>query len=598
MHLFFYDRNRGSGMKRNRWSGSVSESLEDYSALKKDPDQESLEDYSALEKDPDQESLEDYSALEKDPDQAMAPLEDSDSDMEQMDDHVQRPAEESDENNRNSEQDISEETHTQIPPTHVSPEAEPQRSAKEREETLSVRQLKTVLFALCSGIDKASESLATEPELIKTWLGEKETQLESECQRTTVDGGDAMGAIERLVEWVLAQQEQQLPVSYEDLFHKASELRSQANQNSSFRISHEWAVSFMLQHRLGAQTIANVDRPLPGSMEGDSLRFTDFVQKQIKLNDLRHSVIGAMDELSIFVDVDCLLDTAPLVKKKMAFQFVGSGRSLIDIYLAILADGTVLPTLVFFKGQLPSGLLRGLPNCVLVEGKAEGFTEEEELDIWIEKVWRKHLSAHNDSKALLVMDGYRRHKSDPSLGNLSNCNTLPAIIQTGCSSRHQPLEMCFRPVLQTFLLKRWAQLAEKGGSSGASARDVVQLLVAWLVEALSSLSDPGIIQRSFCLAKVVDEEEGNKNPADAQAELIATMKEAMLRPKEMEPKSPGETAMRTSDGEQVRNQGQETHPEDLPEAEAETLSNAKEQTAAAQADETEETHSESADRAE
>lgn len=550
------------------------------------------------------EPLEDNSMLERDPDEAMAPLECSESDMEQMDDQMQTSAEEFDEINRNSGQDVSEETHTLAEPTHGSPILELQCSNREQEESSFERQLKTVLCALCRGINKASEILATEPKLIEVWLREKETELEHEIQGVAIDGGEAGGPVEWLVEWVLAQREQQLPVSEQNLFQKASEFHSQANQNSTFKISYEWAVRFMLQYNLGAQAITNVARSLPRSMEASSQHFTDFVHQQIKQNDLHHSVIGAMDELSIFVDVDCLLDTDTL-DKKPAFQFVGTGRSLIDIHLSILADGTVLPTLLFFNGQLPSRLHSELPNCVMVESKDEGFTEDEELNIWIERVWRKHLGAHIESKALLVMDDHCGHKSLSSQGLLNNCNTLPAMIPTGCSSRHQPLEVCFRPVLQTFLLRQWDQLAEKGGATGASAVGVAELLVAWLVEALTSVSErPVFIQRSFRLAKVVDsEEEEDKNAADAQAEMIAALDKAMPSPEEMEPKGskdeiPGDTMVTETNRKHVGGEGQESHLEGLPEPQAETFSYTKEQVAVEQTDKTGETDCQSVNKAE
>ncbi|XP_062394303.1 pogo transposable element with ZNF domain isoform X2 [Sardina pilchardus] len=542
----FIESREGSDFQRNRVSGSVSESVGEYSML------------------------------ERNPDEAMAPLEDSESDMDQMDDPMS--AEEHEESSRNSGQDVSQEGHTQITHMPESPVLEPQCASREQEqeeeeaELPSTKQLKTLLLALCSGINKASEIHATKPKLIEAWLREKKTQFEHICQGDAIDGGEAGGPVDQLVQWVLAQQEQQLPVSEENLFQKASELHSNANQKSTFRVSYEWAVRFMLQHSLGVQAIANVGRPLPSSMEGTSQHFTDFVHQQIKQNGLCHSVIGAMDELSIFVDVDCLLDSATL-EKKPTFQFVGSGKALIDIHLTILSDGTVLPALVFFNGQLPSRLLSGLPNCVLVEGKVEGFTKEEELNIWIERVWRKHLSARGESKALLVMDGHRKHRSVSSLANLSNCNTVPATIPTGCSARHQPLEMCLRPVLQKFLLGRWAQLAEKSGVAGVSASDVVQLLVDWLVEALTSISDrPEVIRRSFCLTKVVDRQDGgddDDDPVHAQAELITAVEEAMLQTAETEPKTSeedvsGDTATGEIDREPVEDEGHESHLERLP----------------------------------
>ncbi|KAJ8398456.1 hypothetical protein AAFF_G00427110 [Aldrovandia affinis] len=350
--------------------------------------------------------------------------------------------------------------------------------------------------------------------------------------------GGSGEAVDRLVEWVLAQREQQLPVNEKNLFQKASEIHSHANQSSSFRISYEWAVGFMLQHDLGLQTTGTVSRRLPRSTEENARAFTEFVRKHIQAQNFSLSVIGAMDELSIFVDLDLLADPAT-VGKEPAFQLVGTGESLIDIFFATLADGTLLPTMVFFKGQLPGRLRAGVPDSVLLEAKVEGFTEEEEMNLWTSQVWQKHMKSQDGAKGMLIMDSFRSHMFDDSLAALSATSTLPTIIPVGCTHRLQPLEMCVRPVLQRFLQAHWTKLAAQGGAAGANPKDLVQLLVAWLVEALASLStQPELLNRSFHVASVLSGAESHNIQADAQRELVSALSVILLGPDTEEPEVP------------------------------------------------------------
>uniref|UniRef100_A0AAY4E2L0 Pogo transposable element derived with ZNF domain b n=1 Tax=Denticeps clupeoides TaxID=299321 RepID=A0AAY4E2L0_9TELE len=459
-------------------------------------------------------SMGDSSSLDEDLDQDLAPLEDADSDLEHTEKELQKPEGILD----NLKQELLFEK--PIVPVDAT------LNGKEPEESLSVRQLRIVLFALCSGVHRAAEKLATEPKLIRVWLKEKEKKLESEGhgKSSTGEGGPAVG---QLVEWVLAQREQQLPVTEENLFQKASEVHCHTSQSIPFRISYEWAVSFMLQHNLGLHTSTTVSLPLPHYMEDKVGFFKEFVQKQINSSNLCHSVIGALVQLSVFVDVDTLANVATL-SKDAAFQFVGTGESLVDIHLAVLADGKVLPAVVFFKGQLPGRLHASLPDSVLLEARVEGFTEEEELEFWTNEVWRKYLRGQNASKAMLIMDSHRRHTSESSVGTISATNTLPAIVPVGCTFKLQPLEICVRPALQKFLSARWGQLAAQGGAAGANPKDLVKLVVAWMVEALAILSDrPEALQQSFCLAHVVPEK-ADDDPAEAQMQLINTLVEAML----------------------------------------------------------------------
>uniref|UniRef100_W5MPQ3 Pogo transposable element derived with ZNF domain a n=1 Tax=Lepisosteus oculatus TaxID=7918 RepID=W5MPQ3_LEPOC len=399
------------------------------------------------------------------------------------------------------------------------PEAE--AGEKERDGTLSVRQLRIVLFALCCGVPQAAEHFGSPPQLITTWMGsleEKEKQREQEGK-----AGGARAAVDKLVAWVLGQREQQLPVNEKSLFQKASEIHSTANQNSSFRISYEWAVGFMLRHNLGLQARGAVGRRLPPDMEESVRAFVEFVQRQIRVQDIPLAVIGTMDELSVFVDLEALAGPGA-TGKEAAFQLVGTGESLFDVVVATLADGSILPTLIFFKGQPPSRVLASLPDSVLLEAKPEGFTEEEEVEIWISRVWQKHMDSQSGAKGMLVVDSFRSHMSEDSLAALSAANTLPAIIPAGCTSRVLPLEVCVGPALRSFLQAKWSSWASQAQEPGPGAEQVLQLLVGWVAEALGAVAaHPELLQQSFLVASVLPGPERVESVAETQAELVGLL---------------------------------------------------------------------------
>uniref|UniRef100_A0A8C7CB91 Pogo transposable element derived with ZNF domain b n=1 Tax=Oncorhynchus kisutch TaxID=8019 RepID=A0A8C7CB91_ONCKI len=491
---------------------------------------------------------------ESDLDEAMAPVEDMGSDTDNEEMEVEGLGKDVDEivNEGESKQQPAVSDPPVTPPT-VRP------VVKEREDTLSVRLLRIVLFALCCGERQAAKQLSTQSNLIRTWLKNKEKQLERDGR------GPGKGeAVERMVEWVMAQREQQLPLNEKNLFQRASEIHSQDGHSSAFRISYDWAVSFMLQHSLGWQAVgrtATVSCRLPRSMEDNANSFTKFTRKHIQAHDLPHTGIAAMDELSVFVDIEALADPAK-VDKEEALQLVGTREPLVTIYLSALADGTMLRTLVLIKGQLPKMQGTCLPNSVLLEAKVEGFTRDEELALWESQVWRQHMLDQNRStKGMLILDGHRGHVSKDFLTTLGATGTLPAVVPAGCTCRLQPLEMCLRPVLQSFLLARWARLAAEGGAAGATHKDLVQLLVAWLVEALSYLEEqPDLLRQSFHLTDLVPgqrDQEMTKTLAETQSELMSTLREALLGPEVLEPESPAELAQEDSRGTEDMEAGEE-----------------------------------------
>ncbi|KAL0985304.1 hypothetical protein UPYG_G00155240 [Umbra pygmaea] len=479
---------------------------------------------------------------ESDFDEAMAPVEDMGSDTDDDDEGLDKS---------NSEEILNEGDSKEQPALLETPVAPPIESpaVKEREDTLSVRLLRIVLFALCSGVRKAAKQFSTQPDLVRAWLKEKESQLERDGR------GPGKGeAVERMIEWVLAQREQQLPVNEKSLFQKASEIHSQGGHSSSFRISYDWAVSFMLQHKLGWQAVgqtATVSRCFPRSMEDNINSFTKFTRKQIQAHNLPDSDLAAMDELSLFVDFEALADPAN-VDQEGALQLNGTRDPLITIYLTGLADGTMLPTLVLFKGQIPEIQVKGLPNSVFLKAKVDGFTREEELALWESLVWRKRTQNQKSTKRMLILDSHRGHVSKDFLTTLGATATLPAVVPAGCTCRLQPLEVCLRPVLQSFLLARWARLAVEGGVEGATQESVVQLLVGWLVEALACLEkQPDLLQQSFQLTEVVPEQRDQDitpNRAVTQTKLLVTLRESLLGHEGLEPQSPAEVVQEDRGG--------------------------------------------------
>ncbi|XP_053350787.1 pogo transposable element with ZNF domain isoform X1 [Clarias gariepinus] len=456
---------------------------------------------------------EDSYGMNEDIDQELAPLGSSDSELETDDSSQQEPLEIRD-GHKGKESSVK--------PNSPKP-------FKETEDMMSARQLRILLFALCSGIRKAAKDMDTDPQLIRTWLQDKEKRLN--CESLASSSGDA---VEHLVEWVLVQREQQHPIREENLFQKASEIHSQTNQSNSFRISYEWAVTFMLQHKLGMHSLGTPGHQLPRRMEENCRDFTEFVHRQIKIHNVSLSAVGAMDELSIFVDFDRLVNSTG-ASKDSAFRLEGTGKPWMNIYLSVLADGTVLPTMLFIKSTPLDSFSKGLSDLVKLEARVEGFSEKEELEIWTANVWQQYLNTQNGNKAMLVIDGHYSHMTEDFLSILGTTHTLPLVIPPGCSSQRQPLEMCVRPVLKKFLLCRWSYFANQNKIADVKPEDLVRLLMSWLEEALTFCSGkPEMIQHSFGLSSLIKEHEECKKDPDAQLKLMNTLTEAILEPGEID----------------------------------------------------------------
>lgn len=91
-----------------------------------------------------------------------------------------------------------------------------------------------------------------------------------------------------------------------------------------------------------------------------------------------------MDEFPIFIDFEQFSEQSPA-----AFQLSASAgvRPTFNVILSALSNGIFLTPLLFFQGALPP-VPEGFPKNILLEARQEGFTEQERLQIWIDKVCR------------------------------------------------------------------------------------------------------------------------------------------------------------------------------------------------------------------
>ncbi|NXY12241.1 POGZ protein, partial [Pteruthius melanotis] len=395
---------------------------------------------------------------------------------------------------------------------------------------LSVKKLRVVLFALCSSTERAAEHFRSPPRRIRRWL--------RRCRALPEPGGRYLSreAEEKLAEWVLTQREQQLPVNEETLFQKATKIGRALE--GGFRISYEWAVRFMLRHHLSPHTRRAVAHPLPPEVQGNAGAFVEFVRRQIRTRRLPPAMIGAVDEVSLFLDAEVLGGDD---RKENALQTVGNGEPWCELVLSALADGRLLPALVTARGR-PAGPAAPLPGSVLLEAKEGGYGDDELMELWAERVWRKHAERQRGSKGMLLLDCHRAHLSEEVLAALSAAGTLPAVIPAGCSSRAQPLDVCIKRSLKSFLQKKWRERARELADSGCDAAALLPPLLGWLGEALEVIGDsPELVRRSFLVASVLPGPDGDagspRRNGDAQEELIAALEERLKLGKSRE--SPG-----------------------------------------------------------
>ncbi|XP_056154026.1 pogo transposable element with ZNF domain [Lampris incognitus] len=377
---------------------------------------------------------------------------------------------------------------------------------------LSVDQLRVVLFALCNGLSQAAHQYQTGPALIQCWIRHHDQFRATSAWIWSSD---------RIAEWVLNQREQQLIISEEVLLRMAKETLGNSSQLEDW---YQWAVDLMLHHSLSLEgCIKSMKTPLPRNVYESTRVFTRLLKKQLQNKKVERGVLGTMDELPVFINMDQFA-----TQNSSAFRLFGEPAEapLFDIVLSGLADGTFLRPVVFFRGQ-PPDIPPDFPDNVQLEGRPEGFTDQQRLDLWLNKVWRPRLDTQRGAQ--LIIDTHRGHLNTDFLSALNTAHTRPVVIPIGCSCRLQPLDVCITPVIRAFLQVSWNQLLSQGGVESLGLHQLALTLTCWMSEVASMLNSMShILSRSFNMVSTPPHEEKQLLNKEDPGQMIQALTEVLL----------------------------------------------------------------------
>uniref|UniRef100_A0A3P9KPB7 Pogo transposable element derived with ZNF domain a n=1 Tax=Oryzias latipes TaxID=8090 RepID=A0A3P9KPB7_ORYLA len=387
---------------------------------------------------------------------------------------------------------------------------------KPQTSTLSIYNLSVILSSMCHGVAQASRRFQTRPGVIRSWITRQQRGLLKRKWRWKTD---------KMAEWVLNRREQQLTVGEDVLL-----LTARATLGGSCKLEeyYNWTVDVMLRHDLGVQTTNNHKLH---QIELSSHFFLKTLFSQVQNLAVPLHCLGCMDELPVFINFDQFSNQNPL-----AFQLFTSHQEkpVIDIVLCGLSDGSFLPPMLFYTGAALH-VPEGFPDNVVLESRQQGFTEEERLALWVQKVWCPNVASKYKQASILLMDVHRGHLSTEFQGNLSSCQTQTAVIPAGCCCRLQPLDVCVAQVLRDHLMARWNQLVSEGGLDGLGLEQLALMLACWVSEASFTLnSKKKILHKSFSLTCSLDHSEA---PGEA-ARMITALTEALNQPPEGEKAEP------------------------------------------------------------
>ncbi len=196
-----------------------------------------------------------------------------------------------------------------------------------------------------------------------------------------------------LKDWVLDIRKQKRKVITIGIRFKACQM-AQEKGITSFKGGSNWCYKFMKRNGLSVRAVTSVGQPLPLDWEEKAAVFRAYVSKLKENVDL--SQFENMDEVSLSFDIPDSRTVDETGKEDIILTTTGSEKCCFTLVLSCTADGGKCDPMVIFKRKtMPK---ENFPKGLVVTVSAKGWMNEEVMNAWLEKVWRKRQEAFFSQK--------------------------------------------------------------------------------------------------------------------------------------------------------------------------------------------------------
>ena len=160
-----------------------------------------------------------------------------------------------------------------------------------------------------------------------------------------------------------------------------------------------------------------------------------------------------MEEVPLTFDVPSNKTVDVKGAKTITVKTSGHGTTHYTVVLSCCAEGTKLPPVLISKRKnMPE---EAIPRGVIVQFiTKDGWMDENDMKIRIEKMWSKRPGGPLKKPALLQLDQFRAHITEATKKRFKEEKTLLAIIPGGVTSQLQPLNVSIKP-FTVFTREEW-----------------------------------------------------------------------------------------------------------------------------------------------
>jgi hypothetical protein len=354
---------------------------------------------------------------------------------------------------------------------------------------------------------RAAERLQVDNSLIVRWQQQQAADPILEMLKCRLKAhhpgplGQLKSLEDALLRHVFEKREQGINVHTLDLVVKASSLSPDFN-GKHFIARCSAVRRFMRAHSLVYRMGTHETQRRPDDVAQEASEYMDLVRQFLEGPHRNRRFILNMDQTPVFFSMTAKRTLEVIGTRTVHIRVSPNDTKRATVAVTIASDGTVLPSMIVFKGKADGRIARSefatYPPGHHYRCQDNAWMDERVMIAWVDDVLKPYVkNAPDHVIPLLILDSYRCHMMASVVTRIQELGVEVKHIPGGCTSLCQPVDVGFNKPFKDRVRRQWMSwmIAEgviHGTTSAPSRRDIA----GWVDRAMAEMKNEAVICRN------------------------------------------------------------------------------------------------------
>jgi len=271
--------------------------------------------------------------------------------------------------------------------------------------------------------------------------------------------GQLKGIEEPLLRFIFEMREQGMSVSILMVIVKASSISAEFN-SKTFVAKYSAVRRFILGHSFVYRMGTHVAQRDPEEVRGEATDYMNLVRPLMKGEHRDLRFILNMDQTPVYFSM-CPKKTLEIVgTSTVHIRSSTSDTKRATVAVTIAADGTILPSVVVFKGKANGRIAKTefgtFPPNNQYHCQDAAWMDEAVMIAWVEGPLKTYVEQAPDHIVpILILDSYRCHMMSSVVHRIQEMGVEVIHIPGGCTSLCQPVDVGFNKSFKDRIRRLW-----------------------------------------------------------------------------------------------------------------------------------------------